>query len=137
MGDFRYRVITLTDQANIGATLGYQTPNVVSPPVPSGFQQTREHWLDTNAFKMPAFGTLGGASKNFLAGPSFQNVDFALMKNFRIKEPLSLQFRSEFFNIFNHTNFGNPTPYTIVPTFGQILSAYASRDIQFALKLLW
>ena len=41
-------------------------------------------------------------------GPDYKNVDFSLQKNFPIWESLNFQFRSEFFNIFNHTNYGNP-----------------------------
>jgi hypothetical protein len=59
------------------------------------------------------------------------------MKNFPVRERLHVQFRSEFFNLFNHTNFSNPTTLMASPNFGQILSAYPSREIQGALKLIW
>ena len=72
-----------------------------------------------------------------LRAPSVKNVDFSAAKNFRIMEKLNLQFRSEFFNIFNHTNFNVPIGNRTNPNFGQILSAAGARDIQFGLKLLW
>ena len=131
-----YSVMAGSDVANLGIDTG-QTAQIVSPAVPSGFTQTRAAWFNTSAFQLPASGTLGNSSPDFLNGPAFQNVDFALMKNFRITEKLKLQFRSEFFNLFNHTNFGNPDSSLASATFGQILGANASREIQFALKLLW
>ncbi len=132
-----YSIITGQDIANIGDPSGNQTGDIVSTPTPGSFNQTRAAWFNPQAFQFPAAGTLGHSSRNFLSGPAYQNVDFALMKNFRITEDLKLQFRSEFFNFFNHTNFGNPNNNLSSPTFGQILSANASREIQFALKLLW
>jgi hypothetical protein len=133
-----YSVLAGSDIANLGTDVG-QVAQIVSPAVPSGFTQTRAAWFNTSAFTLPASGTLGNSSRNFLIGPALQNVDFALMKNFRIGEKLKLQFRSEFFNLFNHTNFGNPDASLadVSTTFGQIFGAYGAREIQFALKLLW
>ena len=87
---------------------------------------------------MPAFGTLGNLSRNSLIGPAFQNVDVNFAKDFPIHERLRLQFRAEMFNLFNHTNFGNPNA-TLGnrALLGQITGSYAARDIQFALKLHW
>jgi hypothetical protein len=131
-----YSVLAGSDVANLGIDAG-QVATKVSSPVPSGFNQTRAAWFDVNAFRLPDPGTLGNTSRNFLVGPAFRNVDFALMKNFQFTEKLKLQFRSEFFNLFNHTNFQNPTNSLASPNFGQILSAYSARQIQFGLKLLW
>ena len=62
------------------------------------------------------------------------NLDFNLAKNIVVWERLSAQFRAEFFNAVNHTNFGVPG-ITIGAGFGQIVSASDARIIQFALKL--
>ncbi len=86
---------------------------------------------------MPAFGTLGNLSRDALTGPAFQQFDLAAMKDFRLKETVGLQFRAEFFNAFNHTNFANPVATLASPLLGQITSSFAARDIQFALKLHW
>lgn len=133
-----YNVLNGQDVANLGLDTG-QLAQRVSAAVPSGFTQDRAHWFNPAAFQLPAFGTLGNTSPNFLLGPAYQNVDFALMKNFKITEALRLQFRAEGFNVLNLTKFGNPdgSLADLTTTYGQILSANPPRIIQFALKLLW
>ncbi len=64
-----------------------------------------------------AFGNLG---RNIYRGPFQQNWDFSLIKNFRLTEEQSLRFTADFFNIWNHPNFSNPT-ITDVSTIGTIL----------------
>lgn len=131
-----FTMLSGSDNANIGGTGEYA--QIVSPVVPSGFTQNRFHWFNTTAVQTPAFGTFGNATRNQFRGPDYQDVDFALMKDFSVTERLKLQFRSEFFNTFNWTNFGNPgSTVSSAPTFGEILSAYAARQIQFGLKMLW
>jgi hypothetical protein len=56
----------------------------------------------------PAFGTFGNMGRNTFRDFGFRNVDFSAIKNFRFGEHLDMQFRAEFFNIFNHPNFANP-----------------------------
>jgi hypothetical protein len=131
-----YSVLAGSDVANIGIDAG-QVAQILSAAVPSGFTQTRTAWFDKSAFQLPVVGTLGNSSRNFLIGPAYQDVDFALLKNFRIVERLKLQFRTETFNLFNHTNFANPTSSFNSANFGQILSANSARQIQFGLKLFW
>ncbi len=97
------------------------------------------------AFIQPLTGTYGNAGRNVLRGPTQFETDFSLAKKIVFTERLNLQFRAEFFNIFNHTNFNTPNPvvYTAAtggpsPTAGVITStATTSRQIQFGLKLLW
>ena len=134
-----YHVLSGQDSENTGNFIASSTEraSIVSPAVPSGFQQNRDHWFDPSAFQVPAFGTLGNLSRDALTGPAFQQFDLAAMKDFRLWETVRLQFRAEFFNAFNHTNFGNPVATLASPLLGQITSAFASRDIQFALKLHW
>jgi hypothetical protein len=103
---------------------------------PSG-TRNRAAWFNVAAYQTPAFGTLGNSGRNSLKGPTYDEVDFALMKDFGIFETLHLQFRSEFFNLFNHTNFENPVTVTSNANFGQIITANPSREIQGALKLIW
>ena len=82
---------------------------------------------------MPAPRTLGT-----VRAPHYFNTDFTLMKNFALWNDQSrLQFRSEFYNIFNHANFYAPDSTIGDSGFGSITNAYPARSIQFALKLYW
>jgi hypothetical protein len=102
-------------------------------------------YFNPEAFVVPFSGTYGNLGRNTLNGPGLSELDLSLRKNTAISERVNLQFRSEFFNIFNHTNFG--TPNTVVyssasttpsPTAGVITTtATTSRQIQFGLKLLF
>jgi hypothetical protein len=84
----------------------------------------------------------GNLGRDALVGPGFMNTDFSLTKNTRITERFNLQFRTEFFDLFNHPNFGNPVLTATSGSFGRILSTRfptgdfgSSRQIQLALKL--
>ncbi|HEY3837500.1 MAG TPA: TonB-dependent receptor, partial [Bryobacteraceae bacterium] len=92
-------------------------------------------YFNVAAFTPNALGTFGTAPRNFLRGPGLANLDFGLMKSFPIKEKFTTQFRAEFFNVFNHPNFGNPVTTLNASNFGAITTAGSPRIIQFALKL--
>jgi len=85
----------------------------------------------------PASAPFGNVGRNAFRAPGLEQWDLSVDKNFRIRESIALQFRSEFFNILNHTNFGLPTAISTSSAFGTIRTTYPSRQIQFALKLLW
>ena len=103
-----------------------------------------EHGLDTSAFvalsNTPgAVGFVpnriyGNSGVGIVRGPHLVNFDFNLAKNFSINERLSAQFRAEFFNAFNHSNFSVPG-VTAGAGFGQIVGANEARIIQLALKI--
>jgi hypothetical protein len=115
---------------------------VGNPYLPSNrpLSQRLSEWFNPAAFTYNAIGTFGNAPRNFLIGPTFADVDMGLVKSFPIKkgpfaETQKIDFRAEFFNIFNRANFFNPQQtVTDGPTFGTILGAYDPRIIQFALK---
>lgn len=102
-------------------------------------------YFNPNAFAPPLSGTYGNVGRNVLQGPGLAETDVSAAKKLPLSERLSLQFRAEFFNLFNRANFN--TPNTVVftsaaagpsPTAGLITStATSSRQIQFGLKLLW
>ncbi len=92
------------------------------------------------AFAMPtAAEPFGNIGRNAFRGPDLWQWDFALNKRFRIpyREGMSLQFRSEFFNLLNRTNFGQPAANLSNADFGTIRSTLPPRQIQFALKLVY
>jgi hypothetical protein len=108
--------------------------------------QLIQEYFNTAAFVPNATGTFGNSGKNILRGPRYFNMDMAVLKNFMITERTSVQFRSEFFNLFNNVNFAIPNNYFGTTGFGQITSVLnggqpgfpgGPRIIQFALKLLF
>jgi hypothetical protein len=141
------------DVANINPSSETERADPTGQPVlPSGFKQTVETWYNPAAFTTPARYTFGALGRNTLRGPKSITWDFALLKNFRITEALQLQFRSEFFNIFNNVNLsppggGSSGGFSTLGGFNgtavnganfmHIFSAAASREIQFSLKFIW
>ncbi len=119
--------------------------------------QNVHQWYNPACFTPSAYGTLGDLGRNTLIGPGYVETDLGVMKETRITERVSLQFRAELFNLFNHPNFNYPvagaftagsaaTGYQGVPvsTAGQITSLVGSgglsnvaRQTQFSLKLLF
>ena len=94
--------------------------------------------FNTSCFAAPADGQLGNASRTPVSGPDFVNTDFSVIKHFVLpREGMQLDFRTEFFNLFNHAQFGLPGADLNSPaTFGAINSTVNNpRVIQFALKL--
>jgi hypothetical protein len=83
----------------------------------------------------PGTGTFGDAGRNILRGPGLYSLDFALMKQWRLREVSRLQFRVEAFNLFNHPNFNLPEGDFNSPDFGRVKSAWDSRQIQLGLRL--
>ena len=94
-----------------------------------------EKYFETSSFAPNAIGTFGNAGKNILRAPGLFNTDLGVVKNTAITESTTLQFRAEFFNIFNNVNFNGPDNYVSSGQFGRITSAKSPRILQFALKL--
>ncbi len=94
-------------------------------------------WFNTATFSLPAafnFGNVGRTTNVF--SPGIVNFDASLFKNIQFHEGVTLQFRAEFFNLFNHANFSPPDTTLGDKTFGQISSdALLPRVGQLALKL--
>lgn len=132
---------------NFGRTHNFSASSIVAlpfrgNPLIAGWEITGIVGASTGApaFTVPAAGKPGNAGRNVLTGPGYANVDLALIKNTgipSIAESFNVQFRAEFFNVLNHANFGQPNANVSAPTAGQIRTASASRQIQFALRLLF
>ncbi|MFQ5740935.1 MAG: carboxypeptidase regulatory-like domain-containing protein [Acidobacteriota bacterium] len=111
----------------------------------------------TDCFLNPAvncFGLFGNAGRNSLVGPGLVNFDFSIVKNTEVSEKVNIQFRTEFFNLFNRANFSVPTgpgrvafvgaipapgaPGIPNPVAGRIFKTVTpSRQIQFGLKIIF
>jgi Carboxypeptidase regulatory-like domain/TonB dependent receptor len=94
-------------------------------------------YFNTVLFSENALGTPGNASRRYFHGPGMANFDMAVLKNLRLSESKSLQFRMEAFNIFNHAQFFGPQAVDGnigSATFGQTVSAMAPRLVQAGVK---
>jgi hypothetical protein len=81
-------------------------PNQTCNPVLSN--PTISEWFNPSCFSQPAPGELGNAGRTPLSGPGFVNTDFSVIKHFVPREGMRIEFRGEFFNLFNHPQFGAP-----------------------------
>ena len=158
-----YGVLTLTSglpftvysgiQQTGAGSIGAERPDQVGQPNLSTSRAVREDYFGLGAnnssfFSVPigvpggtgpnqgVFGTLG---RDTFRGPPFRNFDVALLREIPVgHESVKLQFRAEFFNVFNIVNFGLPANILLGPGFGEINhTAGTSRQIQFSLKLLY
>lgn len=116
-------------------------PLVISNPrkVINGIQG---YYFNPSAFGPSTLGTEGDARRRYFHGPGINNWDFALLKDTQITERFSLQFRGEFFNLFNHTQFLTPSGITgfsgglaTSASFGQVSGTLPGRIGQLSLKL--
>jgi len=92
-------------------------------------------FFDTSKFTANAVGTFGNSGRNNLRGPRYFNTDVGVIKNTRATERLAVQFRAEFFNIFNNVNFRAPATNAASAQFGRITAANDPRILQFGLKI--
>lgn len=115
-----------------------RTDLVGNPNLPSS-QRRPERWFNTQAFQpVPRNTRFGNAGRNIAIADGINNFDFSLIKRFRVAEGREVEFRSEFFNLFNHPNFGIPEMIVNSPNFGKVIeTSTPSREIQFALKLIF
>jgi hypothetical protein len=106
-------------------------PNVIAP-----IQQldTVHQWFSTSSFVQPAPGFYGNAGPGTIFGPGLINFDVALHKDFRIAERHTIEFRSEFFNVLNHSNFAGVVTTLGNAAFGQVTSARDPRILELALR---
>jgi len=124
--------ILSSDNANTGGT---NYPNRIGDGNLPKSQRTIDHYFDTSAFVKPPQYTFGNSGRNIIYGPSFSDLDFSLMKLFKVREVQDLQFRSEFFNLLNHPSFALPNNVIGAATAGHIFQTVGTpRQIQFGLK---
>jgi hypothetical protein len=95
-----------------GTAEGEQRANQIGNPfagVSHAFNANGVTWINPAAFVDPAPGTFGTSPRNGYYGPGYASVDFSVVKNTRITERISTQFRIEMFNLFNRTNLAPPS----------------------------
>jgi hypothetical protein len=142
-----------------GSAYALSSPNLATPtftpgsscasaPTSGGVESRLGHWVNPAAYMPDAVIPLangapgdatgyGNAPRNCVIGPPQKNVDFTLGKTFKLTERQSLRFRADFFNLFNHPSFANPSATDVESpsSFTQITSVVGTpRLIQFSLK---
>jgi hypothetical protein len=143
-------------QTGVGSA-GTDRPDQIGDPVLSTSRTVREDYfglgvnnasyflipIDVPGGTGPNNGVFGSLGRNTFRGPGLHDLDMAVIKDTPIRarngrEPASVQFRAEFFNIFNIVNFGLPSNIVLGPGFGEISrTSTTSRQIQFSLKLIY
>jgi Carboxypeptidase regulatory-like domain len=147
---FPVPLIDSSNQSGAGFNAGGNSNNFNRPDQIAGCNtHTANHsqyrWINASCFAVPAPGELGDAARVPVSGPDFVNSDFSLIKQFSLPREMGLNFRAEFFNLFNHPqygspiadiNFNSPAAGTVSPFFGSVNSTVNNpRLIQLALKL--
>jgi hypothetical protein len=142
-----FTVYSGVQQTGVGSN-GVDRPDLLTAPVFSTSRKIREDYFGLGAnnasfFSIPA-GQFGALGRDTFRGPGFHNFDFALIKDTTLAAHSSggeiavLQFRAEFFNLFNIVNFGLPSNIVKGTGFGEISrTAGTSRQIQFSIKLIF
>jgi hypothetical protein len=116
--------------------LSADTPNATGQPLNiSNPRSTGGQYFNATAFASSAIGQEGNVDRRYFHGPGINNFDFALLKGTRLTERVDLQFRAEFFNIFNHAQFLTPSGILGSSTFGLVTAAAPPRIGQLSLKL--
>jgi len=115
----------------------FNRPNEVAGCNPSAANHSLNEWINSACFVAPPAGQLGNAGRVPAIGPDFVNTDFSVIKQFALPwENMGLNFRAEFFNLFNHAQFGLPVNDVSAPAFGAVNSTVNNpRLVQFGLKL--
>jgi hypothetical protein len=123
-------------QAN---SLGYagfttQRPILVGNPALPADERTPARWFNTAAFALANQFTIGSASRNPVRGPSYRDVDLAVMRRVGVGGDRAIELRAEVFNLVNTVNFGPPAAQFGPASFGTITTAHDPRVVQLAVK---
>jgi hypothetical protein len=131
-----FMVFLTTDNENIGTVSGRSTefPDLVGDP--RAVQPTVSKWFNTAAFAVPARYAIGNAGRNIIRTDRLISTDFAISKNWPILEKAGIELRGEFFNLFNHANFGYPGTQIGTAQFGAVSSTInPGRQVQLVAKI--
>jgi hypothetical protein len=129
-------------RARFQAGTSPQRPDLVAGRSTNPILGGPDRYYDPAAFALPAPGFFGNLGRNTLIGPGLAMVDMSVNKRFRISEQVTLQFRTEMFNVLNRPNFGIPVARTVFTSSGPVGSAgritstlTSARQLQLGLKL--
>jgi hypothetical protein len=135
----------ITEQTGIGNGVLYGNdtsntgvgswPDMISNPVLPRSERSIKQWFNTAAFVPPPPGRFGTSPRLSFHNPGLNNVDLIVGKRFFVREHMNAEFRAEFFNMFNHTNFSDVDNSLTSPSFDTITSAADPRIMQLGLKL--
>jgi hypothetical protein len=144
---FPVTLINYGDNSLLGAepnginNYGVDEPDVAAGPLNLNHNpRDGQPYFNAGLFSENALGHPGDASRRYFHGPGMENFDMALLKNLRLTESKSVQFRLEAFNVFNHAQFFGPQAVDgniSSATFGQVVSAAAPRLVQLGAKFMF
>lgn len=143
LSGFPFTPLIGTNRSGDGNTRNPDRPSLnpaFTGPIVTG---NPRQWYNPAAFMLPTVGTWGTLGRGVFTGPGLTELDASLFKNIVMAERTRLQFRAEFFNLLNHTNFGNPNTTAFsgaAPSASAGLitaTATTARQIQFGLKLMF
>jgi hypothetical protein len=134
-------IVRAGDPGSVGTNSALRPDLVCNPNLPRG-QQTVERFFNTSCYVapealIPGDVRYGTAGRSTATGPGLIGTDFSARKSTTIGERLKTEFRAEFFNAANHTNFSTPNRNLGDGNFGRVTDAADPRIIQFGLKLLF
>jgi outer membrane receptor protein involved in Fe transport len=130
MGSFDFEV---ANTPQVTGKVQFTNPRIVNPS--SGLNH---NWFKTGNISDPGLGTFGNMPHSLCCGPALSNTDISIEKQTRINERWNTEFRAEFYNAWNHTQFANPDGNFTDFTFGQIQKVRETpRVIQFGFKILF
>ena len=131
--------LTSTEDTELMSSYDFETPgepDQIAPLRRLSPQKTGGYYFDPASFTDAPLGQIGNAPRTICCGPGTTNLDLGLHKVIALREATKLEFRTEVFNVFNHTQFFSPDGnITDGASFGQVSRAQDPRLIQLALKL--
>lgn len=136
--------VTMNDNTYGNDDYTNQRPDLISGSKQYATNKGANGWLNASAWSLPASGTYGNSPRNGWYGPSLKQFDASLIKKTKLSESRDLEFHAEFFNLFNHPNFGQPYSTwssgsssfgVIYNTLNRTIGTGTQRQIQFVMKM--
>jgi hypothetical protein len=129
--------VTQATNNNAFGGFGTQRPNLIGDPTLPADERSVARWFNTGAFATAPQFTIGSSSRNPVRGPSYRNLDLALMRRISMATDKVVEVRAEIFNVTNTPPFGAPNGVFGSAAFGTITTAGDPRVVQLAVKFLF